>query len=78
MGSKPSRFLYFHLYLLGIYLITYFAKSASLGIYPLIFTAGIFSPLMISIYRGLPLNCLDFESALSKEAVDKGFKSQSQ
>ncbi|KGG21609.1 MULTISPECIES: hypothetical protein [Prochlorococcus] len=67
MGSAPSRFLYFHLYLLCVYFFTYFAKLGSLEVYRLIFTLGILSPFLFAIYRGLPLDCLNFESALKKE-----------
>jgi len=67
MGSQPSRFLFFHLYLSCVYLFTYLAKTGSLEIYRLIFIVGIFSPFLLAIYRGLPLNCLDFDSAIKKE-----------
>ncbi len=66
MGSEPSRFLYFHLYLACIYIFTY-ALSGSSEIYRLIFTLGILSPLLLAIYKGLPLDCLDVESAIRKE-----------
>ncbi len=67
MGSDPIRFVYFHLYLICVYLFTYFAKSGSSDIYRLIFTIGIIAPAFVSINRGLPLDCLNFEAALKKE-----------
>ena len=67
MGSDLSRFAFFHLYLLSIYLFTLFAKSASLDIYRFIFTVGILSPFLLAINKGLPLNCLNLDSAISKE-----------
>ncbi len=67
MGNDPSRFLYFHLYLVCVYLLTYFAKSGSSDLYRLIFTVGIIAPVFISINRGLPLDCLNFEAAIKKE-----------
>ena len=67
MGNDPKRFLFFHLYLLCVYLFTYFAKEGSFDIYRLIFTVGIIAPVFISINRGLPLDCLNFEAAIKKE-----------
>ncbi len=67
MGSDPTRFLYFHLYLLSVYVLTLFAKSGSSDAYRLIFTVGIIAPIFISINKGLPLDCLNFEAALKKE-----------
>ena len=67
MGNDPSRFLNFHMYLVCVYLLTYFAKSGSSDLYRLIFTVGIIAPVFISINRGLPLDCLNFEAAIKKE-----------
>jgi|GEM_PF-504130 hypothetical protein len=72
MGREPSRFLYFHLYLASVYLFTYFARSGSSDVYRLIFIVGILSPFLIAINRGLPLDCLDFDSAIKKETGDSG------
>ena len=33
----------------------------------LVFTLGILAPLLIAIGQGLPINCLDFKSSLTKE-----------
>ena len=70
MGTEPSRFLYFHLYLFCVYLVTLFAQSGSSDVYRLIFTIGIATPVFISIYRGLPLDCLNFEKAIKKEVPE--------
>ena len=67
MGSDLTRFLYFHLYLACVYLFTYFAKAGSSDIYRLIFIVGILTPAFISINKGLPLDCLNFESTMKKE-----------
>ncbi len=67
MGNDPSRFLYFHLYLTCVYVFTYFAKLGSTDIYRFVFIVGIITPVLISINRGLPLDCLNFESAIKKE-----------
>ncbi len=68
MGTEPSRFVYFHLYLASVYLFTYFARSGSSDAYRLIFLVGILSPFLIAINRGLPLDCLEFDSAIKKES----------
>jgi len=70
MGNDLSRFIYFHLYLTCVYLVTFFAKSGSLDIYRLIFTVGIIGPLLFVIGKGLPLNCLNLESAINKEITN--------
>ena len=70
MGGDLRRFIFFHLYIACVYLFTYFAKSGSLEIYRLIFTVGIISPFFIAIGKGLPLNCLDLDSAISKEITN--------
>ncbi len=68
MAIKPSQFFYFHGYILLIYLITYLAEINSLGAYKLIFTIGVTGPLLLAIYRGLPLDCLNYEKAILKES----------
>ena len=68
MGTDLSRFLYFHLYLACVYMFTYFAKAGTSDIYRLIFIVGIATPFFIAIGRGLPLDCLDFDSAIKKES----------
>ncbi|WP_269622453.1 hypothetical protein [Prochlorococcus marinus] len=71
MGKNPSRFLFFHLYISLIYVITYIAKSNSLDLYRFIFIAGAIAPLLIAIYRGLPLDCLDLQTAIKRELSEK-------
>ena len=71
MGSDLSRFFYFHLYLFLVYLLTYLANELNLEIYRLIFTFGIFSPFFLAIYQGIPLNCLDLDSAICREITKK-------
>ncbi len=70
MGSEPRRFVYFHLYLFALYLVTLFLKNGSSDIYRFIFTLGVMAPFLIAIYKGLPLNCLDLDEAIKKELVD--------
>ena len=67
MILKPSKFFYFHGYIIFVYLITYFAYSNSLDSSRLIFTLGVTGPFLIAIYNGLPLDCLDYEKAINNE-----------
>ena len=65
--QDPKAFLKLHVYLFGLYAITYFLRSLGLGISNLIFTSGILAPIAYSIYQGLPLDCLNYESAIQRE-----------
>ncbi len=65
--QKPKEFLFLHSYLVVLYGITYFFKLFGLSISNLIFTIGIFAPLGILIYNGLPLDCLDYKSVIKRE-----------
>ena len=64
---KPKEFLSLHAYLSVIYLITFTLGKNGITLANLIFTVGILAPLLIAIGQGLPLNCLDYKSALMKE-----------
>ena len=67
MVLSPSRFFLFHGYISFVYFLTYFASSNSLDIYRLVFVSGVLAPLMIAIYKGLPLDCLNLEKAIVAE-----------
>ena len=67
MVRVPANFFYFHGYISFIYFITYVAQSNSLDVSRLIFTLGITGPLLLAIFNGLPLDCLNYEKAISKE-----------
>ncbi len=67
MVLAPVKFFIFHGYISLVYFLTYMASSNSLEIYRLIFVAGVITPLMIAIYRGLPLDCLNLEKAVNAE-----------
>tara|TARA_B100001250_G_scaffold408852_2_gene432005 strand:+ start:379 stop:642 length:264 start_codon:yes stop_codon:yes gene_type:complete len=67
MALNPSRFFYFHGYISFVYVITYLAKVNSLDAYRLIFMLGIIVPILLAIYRGLPIDCLNYEKAIVKE-----------
>ena len=67
MVLTPVKFFVFHGYLSFVYLLTYIASSNSLEIYRLVFVAGVIAPLMLAVYRGLPLDCLSLEKAIMEE-----------
>ena len=62
-----NEFLIFHVYLLGIYAITFFLRSIGVDLSNLIFTVGLVAPIGYLIYNGLPLDCLDYKSAIKRE-----------
>ena len=65
--QKPSEFLTMHVYLLGIYGITFFLRNVGLSISNLIFTVGLIAPIGYLIYNGLPLDCLNYKAAIKRE-----------
>ena len=65
--QKTNEFLIFHLYLLGIYGFTFLLRSVGLSFSNLIFTLGLLAPIGYLIYNGLPLDCLDYKSAIKRE-----------
>ena len=64
---KTKEFLIFHIYLLGIYVITFLLKSIGLEFSNLILTVGSIAPIAYLIYNGLPLDCLNYKSAIQRE-----------
>ena len=64
---KPKEFLSLHAYLAVIYLITFTLGRNDVNQANLVFTLGILAPLLISICQGLPTNCLDYRTSLTKE-----------
>ena len=65
--QKTKEFLIFHVYLLGVYGITFLLRSIGLDFSNLIFTVGLVSPIGYLIYNGLPLDCLNYKSAIKRE-----------
>ena len=65
--QKTNEFLIFHVYLLGIYGITFFLRSIGLDFSNFVFTVGFVAPIGYLIYNGLPLDCLSYESAIERE-----------
>ena len=65
--QKTNEFLIFHLYLLGIYGFTYLLRNLGLSFSNLVFTVGLVAPIGYLIYNGLPLDCLDYKSAIKRE-----------
>ena len=64
---KTKEFISLHAYLLVIYLITYILGQNGVNQANLVFTIGILAPLLIAIGQGLPVDCLDYKTALGKE-----------
>ncbi len=62
-----KQFLTLHIYLLGIYGITFLLKNIGLEASNLFFTVGSMAPIGYLIYNGLPLDCLDYKSAIKRE-----------
>ena len=61
MGSlEISSFISLHAYFLLMYAFSYSSDSVHGSIFPV----GLCAHLLLVIYRGLPLDCLDYESAL--------------
>ena len=65
--QNSKEFLILHVYLLGIYGMTFLLKNIGLEISNLIFTVGLIAPLAYLIYHGLPLDCLNYKSAIKRE-----------
>ena len=65
--QNTKDFLILHAYLLGIYGMTFLMRNIGLEISNLIFTAGLIAPIAYLIYNGLPLDCLNYKSAIERE-----------
>ena len=65
--QNTKEFLVLHFYLLGIYGITFLLSNIGLAVSNLIFTVGLIAPIAYLIYHGLPLDCLDYKSAIKRE-----------
>ncbi len=64
---RSKEFLLFHLYIVCLYVITFLIQTLSINASNFIFTLGVLAPLMRAIYKGLPLDCLNYESAIDRE-----------
>ena len=65
--QNTNQFLFLHVYLLGIYGLTFLLRNVGLNFSNLIFTIGIVAPVGYLIYNGLPLDCLNYKSAIKRE-----------
>ncbi len=59
--QKPREFLYFHIYIVFVYLLFW---STGLGLFLVI---GALVPLCYAISKGLEIDCLSYEAAISRE-----------
>ena len=66
-AQNAREFILLHLYLLGIYGLTFLIKNIGLEFYNFIFTVGLVAPLGYLICNGLPLDCLNYKSAIRRE-----------
>ena len=67
LALKPKECFSLHAYFTIVYLITFTLSKNDVNQSNLVFTLGILAPLLIAIGQGLPVNCLDFKSSLTKE-----------
>ncbi len=65
--QKTKEFLFLHIYFLAIYGITLLLREIGLSFSNLIFTIGLVAPIGYLIYNGLPLDCLNYKSAIKRE-----------
>ena len=65
--ENNKEFMILHFYLLGIYGITFLLSNIGLAVSNLIFTVGLIAPIGYLIYNGLPLDCLNYKSAIKRE-----------
>ena len=65
--QNTRQFLFLHVYLLGIYGITYLLRNLGFDASNLVFTVGLIAPIGYLICNGLPLDCLDYKSAIKRE-----------
>ena len=65
--QKTNQFLILHLYFMAIYSLTFLIKNIGLNFSNLIFTIGMITPIGYLICNGLPLDCLDYKSAIKRE-----------
>jgi len=65
--QKTNEFLIFHIYLIGVYGLTFLLRSVGLDLSNLIFTVGLVAPIGYLIYNGLALDCLNYKSAIERE-----------
>ena len=65
--QNTKEFFILHVYLLAIYGTTFFLKKIGLELSNLIFTVGLIAPIGYLIYNGLPLDCLNYKSAIKRE-----------
>ena len=65
--QNTKDFLILHVYLLGIYGITFLLRNIGMDLSKFIFTVGLIAPIGYLIYNGLPLDCLDYKSAIRRE-----------
>ncbi len=69
--QETREFMILHLYFLGIYGINFLLKNIGLNFSNLIFTIGLLAPIVYLIVNGLPLDCLNYKSAINRELTSR-------
>ena len=64
---NTNQFLLLHVYFLGIYGLTFLIRNIGLNFSNLVFTVGFVGPVGYLICNGLPLDCLNYKSAIKRE-----------
>ena len=70
--QNTKEFFILHVYLLGIYALTYLLRNFGIEASNLVFTVGLMAPISYLIFNGLPLDCLDYKSAIKRELSSLG------
>ena len=65
--NKPRQFLLLHGYILLVYALGSLIDLSIGKGSGLILSMGAIAPMALAIYRGLPLDCLNFESVINRE-----------
>ena len=65
--QKPNQFLILHLYFIAVYGLFFLINNIGFDFSNLILTSGMIAPLGYLICNGLPLDCLDYKSAIKRE-----------
>tara|TARA_B100000700_G_scaffold311742_1_gene394387 strand:- start:133 stop:396 length:264 start_codon:yes stop_codon:yes gene_type:complete len=63
--QKPTEFLYFHIYILAVYLIFWLT---GLGLFLVV---GALGPFCFALYKGVATDCLSYEAAIAREFPHK-------
>ncbi len=66
-AQRPKDFLTLAIYYFSIHGFTMVGNALSFDAIRFLFTIGIFVPIFVLIIQGLPLDCLDYKAAITRE-----------